>query len=385
MAAALLICIFYAAIVWAVFFKFKLIKFSITWGVVSCWVGLHLLLVFMIGMRFMTPASSTATIVQYTIQVVPRLPEPTLVTEVLVEQNQQVKKGEPMIRFDRRPYEYAVRQMQAMVARAKQNVEVLAADVLVAEQKIAQAQAQLEYDLYGQKLASGLAGQGAGSEEDSQRANAQAKIAQANLQEARAQLMAAKAKYNSQIDGVNTAVVEAEAKLDEALFYLDNTTIVAPEDGRIMNLQVRPGMVAGIVRFGAIASFICDDDRYLLATYNQENLKFVKPGQEVEVALQMYPGQIFKAKVQDIWKGSGSGQFLPSGTMHSYRPPPPPLELPQGQFAVKIVFDEPDQSLFPIGGEGIAAIYTEETSFAYLRRVALRTKAWGYFLYPLPI
>ena len=150
-----------------------------------------------------------------------------------------------------------------------------------------------------------------------------------------------------------------------------------------MNLQVRPGMVAGIVRFGAIAAFICDDDRYLMATYFQENLKFVKPGQEVEVALQLYPGQIFKGKVQDIWKGSGAGQFLPSANMDIHMPPPP--EAPQGQFAVKIVFDEPDQSLFPIGGQGIAAIYTEETSFAYLRRIAIRARSWGNWLSPLDI
>ncbi|MCB1705053.1 MAG: HlyD family secretion protein [Halioglobus sp.] len=383
MAAALLICIIYAAIMWLVFFKFKWLKFSIPWAVVSSWVGLHLILVFLVGMRFMTPSSSTATIVQYTIQLVPRLPEPTLVTDVLVDQNQPVKKGDPLIRFDRRPYEYQVEQMRALVAKEKQNVKVLEADVLVAQQKVEKAQAQLDFDLYGQQLASGLAGQGAGSEEESQRANAQAKVGRAALQEARAELVAAQARYDSQIDGVNTSVAEAEAKLKQAQYYLENTTIVAPEDGRIMNLQVRPGMVAGIVRFGAIASFICDDDRYMLATYNQENLKFVKKGQEVEVALGLYPGQIFKAKVDDIWNGSGAGQYLPSGNMPAYSPPPP--EAPEGQFAVKIVFDAPDQSGFPIGGQGIAAIYTEHTSFAYLRRIAIRIKAWGYWLYPLPI
>ena len=81
-----------------------------------------------------------------------------------------------------------------------------------------------------------------------------------------------------------------QAELDQARFYLDNTTMVAPEDGYIINLQVRPGMVAGDVRFGAIASFICDADRYLLATFFQENLKYVKPGQVVEAALDLYPG-----------------------------------------------------------------------------------------------
>jgi multidrug resistance efflux pump len=101
-------------------------------------------------------------------------------------------------------------------------------------------------------------------------------------------------------------------------------------------------MVAGIIRFGAIASFICDDDRYLMGTYNQENLKFVKNGQDVEVALGLYPGQIFKVTVDDIWWGSGAGQFLPSGTMSVYNPPP--SKMPERQFVVKIVFDGQDQS-----------------------------------------
>jgi hypothetical protein len=43
-----------------------------------------------------------------------------------------------------------------------------------------------------------------------------------------------------------------------------------------MNLQVRPGMVAGDYRIGAIASLICAEGRYLLAAYYQETLKYVK-------------------------------------------------------------------------------------------------------------
>ena len=42
----------------------------------------------------------------------------------------------------------------------------------------------------------------------------------------------------------------------QARYYLDNTTLTAPEDGRIVNLQVRPGMVSGIYRIGGIAALI---------------------------------------------------------------------------------------------------------------------------------
>jgi hypothetical protein len=40
--------------------------------------------------------------------------------------------------------------------------------------------------------------------------------------------------------------------------------------------------------------------------------------------------------------GMAAAQFLPSGTMSVYNPPPP--KMPERQLAVKIVFDRQDQS-----------------------------------------
>ena len=107
--------------------------------------------------------------------------------------------------------------------------------------------------------------------------------AQATRDEALAELERARLKYKSEIDGVNTSVANMEAQLRQAQYYLDNTTLMAPEDGRIINLQVRPGMVSGIYRIGGIAALIAEADRYVLATFYQENLKYVRPGQPVEV------------------------------------------------------------------------------------------------------
>src|SRR5215470_12090131 len=93
--------------------------------------------VFLIGLRFVTPVSANATIIQHTIQLIPRLTDPTPVTAVLVEENAMVRKGQPLFQFDRRPYEYQVRQIEAQLAAAKQNVRVLQADVDIATQKLA--------------------------------------------------------------------------------------------------------------------------------------------------------------------------------------------------------------------------------------------------------
>ena len=175
-------------------------------------------------------------------------------------------------------------------------------------------------------------------------------------------LAAAELSYESNINGVNTNVANIDAQLQQAQFYLDNTTMKAPEDGRIVNLQVRPGMVSGILRIGGIAALIASADRYLLATY--------------------------------IWKANGQGQYLPSDEIPKYEPPPP--TVPQGQYAVKIIVDDPDQSKFPIGAQGAAAIYVDgdKGSWAALRKVnttavgAVGGAMWGtlvglIFLMPL--
>jgi multidrug resistance efflux pump len=381
MIAGLVICFGYAVLIWLVFFHFKWLKFSIAWGVVSVLVGLHLLIIFMIGLRFVTPLSTNATMVQHTIQLTPRLSEPTLVTAVLVERNEHVKKGTPLFRFDRRPYEYKVRQLEAQLAKAKQNVLIDEADVAVATHKVAKLKDQLVYDKYQQKLSADLAKRGAGPKEDAQKWEAQVAAAEAGILEAQADEKRARLKYTSEIDGVNTTVAETQAELDLARFYLDNTLMVAPEDGYIINLQVRPGMVAGIVRLGAIATLVCDADRYLRANYFQENLKYVEPGQPVEVALDLYPGQIWRGTVEAIWQGSGSGQMLPSGTLPTFNYVP--TDIPQGQFVVIIRLDDPDQTKFPIGTQGRAAIYTNPTSgFVWLRKIGIRAYTWFNWLYP---
>jgi multidrug resistance efflux pump len=371
----------YAFVVWLVFFKFKWLKFSIAWGFFSTFFAVHLLLIFLIGLRFSTPLATEARIIQHTIQLVPRLPEPTLVTAVLVQPNTAVKKGQPLFQFDRRPYEFKVRQLEAQLAKAKQDVLVLKADTAINAQKIAKFKADLDYATYQFKLSSSLAKQGAGPEEDAQKWAAQVAANEAGIKEAQAEETRARLRYTSDIGGVNTTVAAIQAELDQARYYLDNTLMVAPEDGTIINLQVRPGMVSGDLRFGAIAALVADADRYLLANYFQENLKFVKPGQAAEVALDLYPGQIFTGKVEAIWQGSGAGQMLPSGTLPSFNYVP--TELPQGQFAVAIRLDGADQSRFPIGTQGRAAIYTNpHSAFVVLRKIGIRGYTWLNFIYP---
>lgn len=381
MIAGLLMVFAYIVLVWAVFFRFKWLKFSIPWGVVSAFVGVHLLIIFLIGLRFMTPLATEARVIQHTIQLTPRLPQPTRLMAVLVEPNVPVKKGQPLFQFERRSYEYQVRQLESQLAKAKQNVLVMKTDIEVSRQKVNKNKAHLEFARYQQTLSANLAKQGAGPEEDAKKWAAQVAADEAAIKEAQAEEQRAILNYTSEINGVNTTVAATQAELDQARFYLENTLMVAPEDGYIINLQARPGMVAGDVRIGAIASFVCDADRYLLANFFQENLKYVKPGQEVEAAIDLYPGQIFTGKVLAIWLGSGAGQMLPSGVLPNFQYVP--TEMPQGQFVVAIKLDDPDQTKFPIGTQGRAAIYANSGSwFVPLRKIMLRAYSWFNWIYP---
>ena len=301
---------------------------------------------------------------------------------MLVKDNGEVKKGEPLFQFDRTIYAQRVAQLEAELAAAKQNVGILKANVDAARGAAARAKWDLSYAEHQTAIYERL------MREDSTRGDEvtlwRDKVGETEGAKTQAEsaLAAAQLAYESNINGVNTGVAHIDAQLQQAQFYLDNTTMRAPEDGRIVNLQVRPGMVSGILRVGGIAALIASAGRYLLATYFKENLKYVKPGQYAEIAFDLFPGQIFKGHIDSIWKANGAGQYLPSDEIPKYAPPP---DVPQGQYVVKIVVDDPDQSKFPIGAQGAAAIYVDgdKGSWAALRKISIHARSWLNWLYPL--
>ncbi len=381
MFVALGITLFYIIFVWFIFFKAQWLKFNIVWGIVSFWVGAHLLLIFLVALRFFQPFSIDSHVVRSTIQIVPRLTQPTVLTEVLVEPNTEVKKGDPLYRFDDTVFSLAVDNATAQLVAAEQNAKILEQDVIAASEAIERANAQLAYAKTQQARYENLVPAGGARQDELDRWNEQVTEDQAQVHEAEANLEKAKLAQASQIDGVNTGILQAQSQLDEAKYFLDNTTIYAPEDGMIVSQQARPGLVVGDIRLGAIASFVTKDNPYVLATYRQQNLKFVEPGQPVEVALDLYPGEILTGKVEAIWWATRQGQYLPSGRL-------PGFELPKlpGRIAVQISVDIPEGHTFPAGGHAAVAIYTGQgKSFEFLRRINIRLYSFANFIRPLDI
>ncbi len=381
MFVALGITLFYIIFVWFIFFKVQWLKFNIMWGIVSFWVGAHLLLIFLVALRFFQPFSVDSHVVRSTIQIVPRLTQPTILSEVLVEPNTWVTKGDPLYKFDDTVFSLAVDKANAQLVAAQQNAKILEQDVIAAGEAVERANAQLAYALTEQARYENLVPAGGARQDELDRWNEQVAEDQAKIKEAQANLEKANLALDSQIDGVNTGIIEAEAQLAEAEYFLDNTTIYAPENGMIVSQQARPGMVVGEIRLGAIASFVTEEDPYILATFRQQNLKFVEVGQPVEVALDLYPGEILTGKVEAVWWATRQGQYLPSGRL-------PGFELPKlpGRIAVQISVEVPEGHTFPAGGHAAVAIYTGMgKSFEFLRRINIRLYSFANFIRPLDI
>jgi hypothetical protein len=94
--------------------------------------------------------------------------------------------------------------------------------------------------------------------------------------------------------------------------------------------------------------------------------------------------RIFSGVVERIWRGNGIGQYLPSDDIPKFQPPPP--NVPQGQYGVKIRLEHSDQSKFPIGAQGSAAIYTSGEYGAWavlLKKMFIRAHSWFNWLYPI--
>ena len=148
MTAAILVLLIGLAIFWLVFFKLKLLRLTPAWGFGFGLVFVHFFLIFLIGLRFVTPTPPTPPSCSVQFSSFHACRNNTLVTAVLVEENMPVKKDQPLFQFDRRPYEYKVAQLEAQLAEAKQNVLVLQADVEAQTQKVARAKVEMEYQRY---------------------------------------------------------------------------------------------------------------------------------------------------------------------------------------------------------------------------------------------
>jgi len=132
-------------------------------------------------------------------------------------------------------------------------------------------------------------------------------IAQAELALQQAKL----AKADSQNSSSAQAEVEvAKTDLQQAELNLDYTKVVAKTNGIIANLTLHVGDMVQANENEPLFSIIDEGAYWVDANFKETDLEHIKPGQTVDVEVEMYPNHQFKGIVESISGGSGTAFSL---------------------------------------------------------------------------
>ena len=286
----LIYCVFLFGLI-----KLKIIKASpLAYGSIGVWM-LLLLIVLFIPMQFFAP-SGPVRVFSYVLQIVPNVGGQVI--EVPIQANTPIEKGAVLFRIDPRPYQFTVDRLEAVLASTGVSVSQLTENVRSAEAVTAMARANLlatetDMDQRARQRVEAASAQVAGTKANLEVARANlARVSQAaeseavsraqldaarrqvetleaqldavnaelrnsqlaissgsdRIQQARDQVRQAEANeqsarlaYEAEIGGINPAIKQVLADLETARLNLEWTTVRAPADGYVVNLQLRPG------------------------------------------------------------------------------------------------------------------------------------------------
>jgi membrane fusion protein (multidrug efflux system) len=237
------------------------------------------------------------------------------ISEVLVDDNQFVKQGEPIARLDPKDYQVALTQARASLRQAEAQLAQSRAALIQSDAQLTQAKAQADsakaqdtnsqrnfqrsYQLFYQ-------GKGVISKQDLDNAQYQfegndaaykatvaaVNVAQANIETAKAQEQAAAAQV-----GV------ASAQVQNAELQLSYTTVYAPTDGRVAQKTFETGQR---VQAGQAGLSISEPNPWVVANFKETQIGRIRPGQPVEITVDALPHHKFIGRVDSFQSGTGA-------------------------------------------------------------------------------
>src|SRR5206468_6835226 len=133
----------YSFFVWLIFFKFKWLPWNFVSQVIAITLPIIGLTVLILLLNIVAPSSHDVRVVNYVVPINP--PVRGLVTEVPIEPNRPIKKGDILFKVDPTPFEIAVKSFDAQLAQAR-------AQLITAESSARNLEEQLK-GATGQKAA----------------------------------------------------------------------------------------------------------------------------------------------------------------------------------------------------------------------------------------
>jgi multidrug resistance efflux pump len=237
-----------------------------------------------------------------------------LVVKVAVKDNELVKKSDLLFQIDTEDYEIKVKESQVALDQAHQEVKALIAQVKASAAHVEQGKAQL-------KLAQTERDRILNALKTNAVSHLYADQAIASVDNARAKLDAFKAdleesKANLGVPGEdNVRIRSAKVDLQYAKLRLSWTSIYAPSDGYITNLNLKVGDYAEAG--SAVLTFVNNNSYYTFGYFKETQLKNIKPGQRAVVTLMSYPDQPIEGVVNSIGRAISTpdtadiGQLVP--------------------------------------------------------------------------
>ncbi len=305
----IILCL-YAVALWVIFSKFKLVRWGWLSGTVSVLIGVFILATFLALFNYLTP-SGRVTVTGRVVEVTPNVTGQ--IVSIPVKPNVPVKANDVLFQIDPAPFQYKVAQLQASLAAAKQQTEILKSNFEQATANVVGLTAQVAFNAKRNADILKLATEGANTEFQAQDRQNQYETALAQLNVAKAAQQSAKLALDSEIGGVNTTVAQIQAQLENADWELSQTTIRAPADGYVTLVAVTVGDRA--LQMHSAMSFIVENEITLVGMFSQNGFQTIKDGASVDIVFDNAPGRIYHAKITAIPKGVGQGQVAVSGTL----------------------------------------------------------------------
>ena len=307
-----------------------------------------------------TPYTTQARVNAFVVPIAPQVAGEIL--SVDVHTNQAVKKGDQLARIDPARYQLAVDSAEAQLALTQQNLKVGSSTVDAAAASLQAAKAGLVKDTQNEARLKRIDAEVPGA--ISQRA---LEWASTSRLEAEAQVESAKANLQKAIEGLgprdekNPQLLAARTALDKAKLDLQDTRLVAPSDGLVTDLRVDVGNFAATGQ--PLMTFVAAQKMWVEANLTENNLGHIKPGDAVDLVLDVWPEKTLRGRVRNVTYGVTAAESTSKpGTLPTVQNARDWLRNAQ-RFPVLIDFEDPMEATqlgARVGSQVNVLVYTGE-------------------------
>ena len=272
------------------------------------------------------------------------------VDQLYIKNNQHVDKGQRLLTIEPAPFEYALAKAKADLLLAEKEIAAIQDSILLQKAKLKEAEAQQFVAAQKARRILKLVSQNMASKESGDEAAGDLKVATATVDAAKASI----SQQEKQLVLQASKIAAAKAQVETAKLNLGYTHLSAPSSGYITDFSLREGSL--ITENQSLFQLISDTGLWIDANYKETQMARMKPGQEAEIVLDMYPDVTLTGVIQSISSGSGSVFSLlpPENASGNW------VKVTQ-RFPVKVILSKGEAKKVPKLRVGASATVTVDT------------------------